>query len=401
MSSLDYDIIVVGAGAVGLAFAAAMRNFGYRILILDSRSRPQFNETAYDLRVNTLNLASSTFLDVIGAWLPMSRKRVSPFNRIKVWSSAGGRIEFQAKEVDQPVLGHVVEASVMTTTLLEVIESCDDVDVRFNVPCQAMAQHDDNVQLQLMGGELLSCKLVVGADGGGSKVRELLGVEVLKFSYHQSALVTQVECSEPRRQVALQVFLPTGPLAFLPLADGTFSIVWSLEKSAASELLHLPEQEFEQRLAAAIDFELGDLQLMNQIQAFDLTKIEAMSYFMNRTVLVGDAAHIIHPLAGMGVNLGLMDSAALSEVLREDDGRGDPSIPSKLRKYQRWRKSSNVPIGFIMDGFDRGFRHPAKWVQAVLGMGMVLTHRARLPKREIIRLACGLTGDLPAAARRP
>ncbi|MXW47358.1 MAG: NAD(P)-binding protein [Gammaproteobacteria bacterium] len=402
MTRFDFDIIVVGAGSVGLAFAAAMRESGYRILILDSGGAPRFDDSSYDLRVNTLNLASETFLNAVGAWSNMQTKRVSSFDRIKVWDSAGGRIQFLADEIGEQHLGHVVEAGVVTTSLIEAIEGCADIELRFDVHLQSVTLSEDRVEVILANNERISSLLVVGTDGGNSTVRESIGFDVSISSYDQRALVAQVEASEPASRTAFQVFLPTGPLAFLPLADGSYSIVWSAATSFAAQLMQLTETGFEQKLSAAVDYELGDLSLISQLVSFQLRKLEAEKYFFDRVVLAGDSAHIIHPLAGMGVNLGLMDAAVLSEVLLEgeSDSKQDPFQVSRLRQYQRWRKSSNVPTAFIMDGFDWGFRHPSKLIQTVLGAGLTLTNRMDFPKQEIIRFACGLKGDLPSIARR-
>lgn len=402
MSEIDYDIVVVGAGAVGLAYVAAVKDSGYRLLVLESGALPQTDKHHYDLRVNTINLASEAFLDSIGVWQPMVSKRVSPFDRIEVWDSAGGRIQFLASEIGERHLGHVVESSVLTTSLLEAIQDQKNVTLISETKLQSVVQEPDRACLYLASGEHISCRLVVGADGGNSTVRETGEFSVAQRSYNQSALVAQVKVSIPQAQVAFQAFLPTGPLAFLPLADGTFSIVWSCEQTFAEDLINLPQSEFEQQLSASIDHRLGDTQVISRIVSFDLRKLEVDSYFLGRTVLLGDAAHIIHPLAGMGVNLGLMDAAVLSEVLTEGEFKSgrDPAQFLRLRKYERWRKSANIPTGLIMDGFDFGFRHPSKLVQGILGAGLTATNRVAFAKQEIIRLACGLSGDLPSCARR-
>ena len=401
MTKTDFDIVIVGAGAVGLAFAAAMRSSGYSMLILESGLTPTFDDTRFDLRVNTLNLASETFLNAIGAWPKMKAKRVATFDRIKVWDSAGGRIQFQGDEIGEPHLGHVVESSVLTTSIKEIVDQDNAVNLRTQVKLASVTE-DDAVRLQLTDGECLSCQLLVGADGGQSTVRQSVGINWSESAYDQLALVAEIEVSEPQHATALQTFLPTGPLAFLPLANGNYSIVFSAEKSFAEHLLTLPAVQFERKLAESMDYQLGETRLVSRIVSFELRKLEAATYLAGRTVLAGDAAHIIHPLAGMGVNLGLMDAAGLSEVLLEaaPDSRSDPMQYAKLRKYERWRKSSNMPIGWAMDGFHHGFGHPWKPIQGILGMGLSLTNRLAFAKHEMIRLACGLRGDLPTLARR-
>ena len=229
----------------------------------------------YDLRVNTLNLASETFLNGVGAWSSMQTKRVSSFDRIKVWDSAGGRIQFKADEIGEQHLGHVVEAGVVTTSLVEVIKGYANIELRFDVHLQSVTQGEDSVEVVLANDERISSLLVVGADGGNSTIRESIGFNVSISNYDQRALVAQVEASEPARQTAFQVFLPTGPLAFLPLADGSYSIVWSAESSFAAQLMQLTETGFEQQLSVAADYELGDLRLISQLASFQLRKLEA------------------------------------------------------------------------------------------------------------------------------
>lgn len=403
MSAVDYDIIVVGAGAVGLAFAAAAKQSGYSLLVLDSGPLPQVDQSRYDLRVNTINLASETFLKSVGAWDGVISKRASAFRQIRVWDSAGGRIAFSADEIGEHHLGHVIEADVLNVSLLELICQQEQTALMPEVQLESVEHDQGKALLYLADGTSVSCRLVIGADGGNSTVRTSTGIKVSQSHYGQRALVAQVEVSEPQPQTALQAFLPSGPLAFLPLADGTYSIVWSCQSALADELLGAAEAHFEQQLSKALDYRLGDSRLVSQLVSFDLRRLQVESYFANRTVLAGDAAHIIHPLAGMGVNLGLMDAAVLSEVLLGmdlADAQQGSGLYQALRKYERWRKAANTPAGFIMDGFDFGFRHPSKLVQGVLGTGLTLTNRMGFVKQEIIRLACGLSGDLPALARR-
>ncbi len=402
MKQFDYDIVIVGAGAVGLAFAAAMRESEQRILILESSDLPKFDNSGYDLRVNTLNLASQAFLAALGVWPRIVAKRLSSFDCIRVWDAAGGRIAFHADEIGESHLGHVVESTALTASLMEMIEFQDNVSLQSNIQLQSIHQDADQALVTLHNGEQLRCRLVVGADGGNSTVRQAVAIDWSESSYNQVAVVARVKVSEPQEMTALQAFLPTGPLAFLPLADGSYSIVWSLADSISEQILSLPKAEFECRLAESIDFQLGDTHLASQIVSFKLRKLQAQSYLSDRTVLAGDAAHIIHPLAGMGVNLGLMDAAVLGEVLLAPgvDLGCESTRFAALRRYERWRKSANVPTGLIMDGFDQGFRHPSKLVQGILGMGLSLTNRIDFVKQEIIRVACGLRGDLPSLAKR-
>ncbi len=400
---IECDIVVVGAGPVGLAFTCMMRDSGYRILVLEAGQLPTHNDIEYDLRVNSINLSSEYFLESIGVWDSVVAKRVSQFDWIKVWSATGGKIEFRADEINQQHLGHIVESVVLTTSLLEKIGETDTVQVMPGSAIKSIEYNDSQVCLQLIDDQAVKCSLVVGADGAKSTVRQLVGIQTHERAYSQNAIVARVGVGQPNYRTAFQVFLETGPLAFLPLAGDGYSIVWSCESKCASELQQLDDDRFGCRLSEAIDNQLGNVQLIGERVSFVLRKLTVSSYLANRVVLIGDAAHVIHPLAGMGANLGLMDAAALGEILieraRKSEG-GDPWNYSTFRKYERWRKAANIPVGLLMDGFDQGFRSSFDIIKRSFGLGFEVANRMQFFKREMIRFACGLSGDLPVCAKR-
>ncbi len=402
MNRPDYDVIVVGGGVVGLAFASAMRQSGRRILVLESGEFPPRPDETFDIRVNSINLASQAFLESLGVWDAVIALRAAPFREIRVWDSGGSRVEFCADDIDEDELGHIVENSVLITSLLESFGNASGVDLRTGARLGAVVDGVDHVQVRLERKETVSCYLLVGADGGNSMVREMAGIEIAQQKgYGQRAIVAQVRASESTVGISYQKFLPTGPLAFLPLSDGSFSIVWSCVVERAEELEGMSDEAFEQELAQALDYRLGEMRLLSRRVSFELKKLRTAAYFRGRTVLIGDSAHVIHPLAGMGANLGLMDAAALFEVLSAVSGEGkDPWSHSQLRKYERWRKSVNSPVISLMDGFDWGFRAASEKRQSLLGLGFSLTNHTRPVKANIMRFACGITGDLPDCARR-
>ena len=232
-------------------------------------------------------------------------------------------------------------------------------------------------------------------------VRKLADIECIEEPYHQRAIVAQIEVAEPIPGTAFQRFLPTGPLALLPLTADSYSIVWSCSFDRAEELEKCEAQEFEEQLERCLDYRFGEVRLMSGRVAFNLRKLQARSYLSGRAVLLGDAAHVIHPLAGMGANLGLMDAAALYDVLSSSSSpEDDPWNYLSMRKYERWRKSANIPVINLMDGFDKGFRTSSQAMQMMLGLGLTFTNRLNIAKRQIIRLACGLSGDIPKIAKR-
>ena len=400
-SSPDFDIVVVGAGLVGLAFACSMKDSGYRILIVEAGNPPMYDGSQFDVRVNSINLSSEGYLDALGVWSLASEKRVTPFHSIKVWDSIGGGIEFHADEIGEQYLGHIVESNVLTTSLMERIDGAENIEKMFDAQLEFVQAESNHVCVKIHNREPLTSCLVVGADGGNSMVRKMAGIACIEEPYNQRAIVAQIEVSEPIPGTAFQRFLPTGPLALLPLTDDSYSIVWSCSFDRVEELEKCEAREFEEQLERCLDYRFGEVRLMSGRVAFNLRKLQVTSYFSGRTVLLGDAAHVIHPLAGMGANLGLMDAAALYDVLSSSSSpEDDPWNYSSMRKYERWRKSANIPVINLMDGFDKGFRTSSQAMRMMLGLGLTFTNRLNIAKRKIIRLACGISGDIPNIAKR-
>lgn len=402
MSSPEYDIVVVGGGIAGLAFACAMKDTGLRILVLEAGEMPVYDPDTYDIRVNSINLGSQAFLDALGVWEHIAAKRATPFSEIRVWDSNGSNVDFHAEDIEESELGYIVENNVLTTSLLEALGQSSNIQLKTGMKLCSVESEPDIVSIGTEQSDQTSCYLVVGADGGDSMVRQLTGIQIAdQKSYDQRGIVAQVQATESTNGVSYQKFLPTGPLAFLPLSDGSFSIVWSCIIERALELESMDAREFEQELAQAFDDRLGEFRLLSRRVSFELRKLRTESHFKGRAVLIGDAAHVIHPLAGMGANLGLMDAAALFEVLKPFARKdSDPWNYQSLRRYERWRKSVNSPTISLMDGFDWGFRNSSEKVRSLLGLGFSLTNQTRIAKEAIIRLACGLAGDIPDISRR-
>jgi 2-octaprenylphenol hydroxylase len=260
---------------------------------------------------------------------------------------------------------------------------------------------DEAVRLELNNGEVLQTRLLVGADGARSWVREQCGIAVTSTDYHQRAVVATVRTEQPHRDTAWQRFLPGGPLAFLPLPEGYCSIVWSTTPEHADALLAMDETAFCAALTDAFAARLGKVQSAVGRAAFPLSAQHAGRYVQPRIALVGDAAHTIHPLAGQGVNLGFADSAALAEVLIAAlQKRQDIGSLGVLRRYERWRKGENLLMLEVMTGFQKLFGSELTAVRQARNLGLNLVQRLMPVKNLIIRRAMGLQGDLPALARK-
>ncbi len=403
----EYDLVVVGGGAVGATFAAlAVRQAGLpaaRVAVIERDRPPPWTITdAYDLRVFALSRASSRILAAAGAWDAIAAARVSPYERMRVWHESmspfgNDVLMFDAAELGEPNLGYIVEGRLIQTALHASLEALGVTIVSATVESLALAPDTAVVAL---GERRLTARLLVGADGGRSRVRELAGLAATTRDYHQQAIVANVTTAKPHEETAWQRFLGYGTLAFLPLANGQCSIVWSVGNDRAAELRTLSVPEFERELTAALDGALGEVQLASGRVSIPLAATRAEHYVLERCALIGDAAHTVHPLAGQGVNLGLLDAATLADVLAEArDEREDPGALRLLRRYERRRRPQNELMSRAMSGFNDFLamgQGPAAQI-ARRGMGMV--NRMGPVKRLLAERALGISGELPAAAR--
>ena len=406
-----WDVLVVGGGPVG-ATAAALLQAGtrdarrpLRVAVLEL-NRPSATppDAPLDSRVSALSRASERILTAIGAWPLIPPLRIQPYERMRVWHEAvqprsTDVLEFDAAYAGEPNLGYIIENRLVQMAALTAFESAGGKVIAGEL--SRLRVHDHHVDLETSAGTL-ACRLVVGADGARSSVRESIGLSAERSSYHQTAIVANVRTELPHERTAWQRFLRTGTLAFLPLADGCSSIVWSADDSAAAPLLAMPQSDFEQELLRQSDSVLGAAKLRTERVSFPLQRLTALRFTAHRCALIGDAAHVVHPLAGQGVNLGLLDAAALSElIVAAFRMREDPGAQSVLRRYERWRKSEIEPIALAIDGFNRHLAHGAGPLSRIAQRGLALVNRSDEVKRFFITRALGLGGELPKLARQP
>ena len=392
-----YDVAIVGGGLVGLMAAnliAQETNFSVALI---ERKKPQFEQkTAYDLRTSAISFATKNLFSRLGLWQSLQQSRHGYYKSMQVWDADGfGRIIFNAEEVFQPILGWIFENSTMLEVLWKSIEENEQVDVVFD-NIDSLQPTTSQVDIHLTNHNTISCQLLVGADGGDSWVRQQLGFNIATWSYQQRALVATIKTAKPHRLQARQRFRQDGPLAFLPLAeDDLCSIVWSTHSEHAEQLVKMPEQDFNDKLYREFDGELGEVTVQGPRASFPLRRIHS-DYVQPRVALIGDAAHVIHPLAGQGVNLGFLDAAALTEVLSGAESKGQ-SIGDYLvlRRYERQRKAHNKLIQTCMDGFYQGFGSQNSLVKFIRSFGLTATNKLPWLKRELIELAMGLKGDIP------
>jgi len=395
---MDFEVVIVGGGMVGATLGCALARQGRNIAVVEAREPAPFEPADdYDLRVSALSRASQRIFQSLGVWDGIVSRRASPYEHMHVWDATGdGEIHFDCAELGEPNLGHIVENRVIQDALLDVLKAHDNVTWLCPASLDALEVQAAQAVLTLDDGRRVSAQLVVGADGARSRLRELAGIEVERHGYGQRGVVANVATEHSHEATAWQRFLPTGPLAFLPLGDGRCSIVWSADDARAEALMAMDDEAFRQELGAALGYRLGHVTSVSPRAAFPLAGSQARDYVRPRVALVGDAAHTIHPLAGQGANLGFLDAATLAEVLA---GADDPGVPGLLRRYERARRGEDVLMMRAMEGFKLLFGNelgPLAWLR---NTGLKLADRAGPVKHELIRRAMGLSGELPALAR--
>ena len=399
MSENSYDIIILGSGMVGTALACALGNSGLRIAVLD-RKKPNLDWPikGYDLRVSALTNASQKILTHIGAWDAMVAKRVTPFTDMKVWDATGsGEISFSSEYIGTACLGHIVENQVTLSALFQQMESFENIDYIEPVVTKNVNFSPERVMLALEDGRVFQSKLIIGADGANSWLRNTTGIQINTRDYEQKGVVTTVKTEHHHNYCARQRFLPTGPLAFLPLPYGHCSIVWSTNNEEADRLVKLSDEAFIEELQLALGAsELGNIESVSFRGAFPLKKRHATQYCKPRMALVGDAAHTIHPLAGQGVNLGFLDIATLAEeILSAVKKQQDIGSLQVLRKYERRRKGDNALMLSAMDGFHLLFANDNPGLSTIRNLGLGLTNKLTPVKSKIIEHAMGVDRETP------
>jgi len=402
-NSPDVDVAVVGSGVVGLTLAALLARSALRVTLIESQRLPPAEvPTDYDLRVFAVSRASAQILLACGAWTYVEGSRHGCFRRMEVWDQhSNGRIRFDSAAIAEPTLGYIVEQSVLRMALERVLGQRANVTWYRPAALQAWSREADRLHIALVDGRRFGTRLLVGADGADSRVRQLAGIGYERHDYEQEAVVCNVRTELTHAETARQRFLGTGPLAFLPLDDMHMcSIVWSTIPAQARNLVAVDEQGFRGELTTAFEHTLGRVVAAGPRASFPLSKGRAQCYVQSRIALVGDAAHTIHPLAGQGANIGLLDAATLAQLVIEAADAGvDTGSLRLLRRYERWRKGENLLMQSAMDGFKYLFGSEQRSLQRLRGLGLNLTDRAAPIKNLIMRRAMGLDGDLPRFAR--
>ncbi len=383
-----FDIVVMGAGLVGLASALALAQQGYSVCVLDSAASPasapdQFSLNVWDSRIYAISPGNADWLTQLGAWQSLQHERVCEISQMHI-AGDGADLHFDSYAANVPHLGFIVENDNLLQALLQSIAQYDNIHVRWSGRAQSMQVQADGAYIQLPDGQIQS-QLVVAADGGQSWTRKQMGISSHVQPYAQSAVVANFAIEKPHQGIARQWFGRDGILAWLPMAGQRMSMVWSTTQAHA--LLQLSDAELADKVAAAGEFAWGEFRCITSALAFKLQKQSVSSLVADRVVLVGDAAHQVHPLAGQGVNLGFRDVVALSQVLQQKNALQTIADKRLLRNYERARKSDILALSLVTDGLQQLYAHEQPWLSRLRQQGLRFTEQQGKLKQLLIQHA--------------
>ena len=386
---MDFDIVIVGAGLVGASFAMALRGAGLKLALVEAQTPVAAGDT-WDSRVYAISPGSAAFLDGLGVWKRLDRARICAVHEMLVHGdSADALLQFSAYESGVPELAWIVENRQLQSLLWQGLEHQHNLELVCPDRCESLQLRDDAAELTLASGRTLHASLVVAADGMHSWARQAAGIAVEQKSYGQMGVVANFACARAHHNTAYQWFREDGVLAYLPLPGQRMSIVWSTPDAHAADLLALPADALCARVAAAGKDALGKLDLLYAAMQYPLTRLRAARLAAPRIALIGDAGHVLHPLAGQGVNLGFGDAGALARVLLQRELFRDPGEIRLLRRYERARAEDILALAWVTDGLQRLFAAPGGAAAKLRNAGLNLTNALPVVKNLLIRRALG------------
>lgn len=399
----DYDVVIVGAGMVGLALGKLLAEQELSIAIIDANPAPTATDADH-FRVSAISRASQTLLTQLNVWNDTLLANACAYDSMHVWDDVGGgQLTFEAAALGEADIGHIIPNSDIQLALWQSLEAYQQVHLLAPVTLTNADWNNTGVTLTTADGHTLSGQLAVAADGAHSWLRQQSHLHLDHYDYDHHAIVATVACELSHQACARQSFLDSGPLALLPLKQPhQCSIVWSTTPQHANALLGQSDDQFSASLQSAFGAALGELKVISKRLSFALTSRHVSEYVADGMALVGDAAHTIHPLAGQGVNLGLMDAASLAQIIADNQRQGR-SFASKqaLRPYERWRRSENQLMIDAMVAIKTLFSKHPEPISTVRSWGMNRINNNAFLKRQMIKLAMGIEGDLPEIARPP
>ncbi len=390
---MDFEVVVIGAGVVGSSLALSLAKEGVDVCLID-KGTPEIKEDISRGRTAALNLASQNILEKLGVKRGI-QNYLTPFKNIYVWDSEGtSSLEFSSDEIGQPKLGDVVTNNAILSSIFLLLPNLKNLRFLSGDRLKTLDPQEESIKVCTEGGENISCKLVVGADGGLSSVRELSSINIRTWSYDQKALIANLKAEKSHSNTAYQVFTKNGPIALLPMQkddEESLSLVWSADIDYAERLLDLDIPSFLNELERKTESVLGKLSLDGEMSSYPLHQLHAKDYYAQRVVLIGDAAHSMHPLAGQGLNLGLGDVEELaSRILRSRRHGEDVGNDKMLSDYSKARKSINLRMMGFMEVFKQGFGSTNPWIRLGRNMAFGATQKAPELRKRFIKEAAGI-----------
>ncbi|MBA6389162.1 FAD-dependent monooxygenase [Colwellia sp. BRX10-3] len=386
----QFDCVVVGGGMVGAASALSLAKLGLNVAIIEKNAPEMFSpDQAFDLRVSAISLASEQLLKQLDAWQQLQLWRMCPYKRLGVWEFEQSYTEFNAQDISQTHLGHIVENRLIQLSLWQQLQQHSNITLLCPDTLIKLDQSPTDVELTLSSGTI-NAKVVIGADGANSYVRKLTNIGTTGWDYAQSAMLINVQTGKPQQDITWQQFLPTGPLAMLPMPGNCASLVWYDNKDEIKRLSALSDSNLAQEIMQNFPKCIGKVSVINKA-AFPLTRRHANQYHKGRVLLIGDAAHTINPMAGQGVNLGFKDVKALQHVIAKAIGDGETwHDPQVLSRYQQKRRTDNLLMMTTMDALYLSFSHVSPLVKLARNAGLMMVNKVPSLKNKALAYACGI-----------
>ena len=381
-----YDVLIIGGGLVGASLAAALKSSALSVALVEAQPITA-SEQGWDSRIYAISPGSAGFLAECGAWQRLDLNRVQPVEQMRVFGDAGAELDFSAYQLGAPELAFILENRMLQKALWQVLQQQDNPTLFHPARCANLVWHEEAVHLKLEDGRDIQAKLVVGADGNNSWVRQQADMGVPFTAYDQHGVVANFSTEIPHRGTAFQWFQPDGILALLPLPQQQVSMVWSVSTEKSEVLLPLPHEELCAQVAAVSQHTLGALNMVTPPAAFPLRLLKLPQIVKPRLALVGDAAHNLHPLAGQGVNLGFRDAQQLAHVLLQPNARQDCGNIHLLRGYERARKEDVFSMQFTTDALKRLFNNSNPLLRTARNFGLAATNRITPLKKMLARHA--------------
>lgn len=396
-----FEVIVVGGSIVGATVACILAQEGIKTALFNERQPEKtWPKDTVDVRVSAITKASQNIFEKIDVWPDMVERGVGPYYQMRVWDAdGGGELHFDCAETEFDQLGHIVENRIIVAALWDKLETLADAGLICPARVNELNTTNNGWKVLLDDGSGYEADLIIAADGRDSLLRKMLGIDIIGWPYHQDGLVATITTQEHHQNTAWQRFLSEGPLAFLPLVNGQSSIVWTLSTETAEKYLKLSNDEFLSALEQASAGILGKMLAVGPRAKFPLRFQFAQRYIDQHFALIGDAAHAMHPLAGQGANSGLLDAAAIAELISQAKKAGRPiSSQRVLRRYERWRKGDNLTMMASMDAINKIYKVSALPIVTLRSEGMNWINNSDLVKQFFNRYAMGLRDDLPSLA---